>query len=458
MNYVRLADLDELTLTVRDKDSRLYIGEAIDAYRGGAYRAAIMSAWIAVVTDIISKIRELAGQGDAKAAAIITNLDNAVQNNNIQQLQKIESELLNQAQNEFEFLSQQESTDLERLKVDRNFCAHPAFVAEGVLFQPQPDLVRAHIVHAITHLLRHQPVQGKSALARIKAEIVRPSFPNELENVEKLLGAKYLDRAKQSLVRNLIASLLAGYLKEDVDLIGKEQALIHVLLAVSRKHPTIYEDTVRAKLPIIIDALNDKQLAKIFRLMGADAGYWIWLTEPFQVRINGVLNSLTPEEWTEHNVFDAVNIAELKETLMKKMSILKNSEKEQVIADKPRPEFADLAAALYAEVGSFRSAERVGNNILLPMSKYFNGEQILKILDDAKTNVQIQHAGGSPEILAEFFDKTLAHLNETKNGWLEFVDEISDDPENHYSYSTLRMKLAEHRVLGTAYPEKDAAL
>ena len=36
MKEVRLADLDELALTVRDKIARSYILEAIDAYRGGA--------------------------------------------------------------------------------------------------------------------------------------------------------------------------------------------------------------------------------------------------------------------------------------------------------------------------------------------------------------------------------------------------------------------------------------
>jgi hypothetical protein len=40
----RLTDLDELTLTVRDPTSRAYIAEAL-----AAYRAAIVSTWIAVV-------------------------------------------------------------------------------------------------------------------------------------------------------------------------------------------------------------------------------------------------------------------------------------------------------------------------------------------------------------------------------------------------------------------------
>ena len=53
MNHIRLTDLDELALSVREIKAKSYITEAIDAYRGGAYRAAIVSTWIAVTFDII---------------------------------------------------------------------------------------------------------------------------------------------------------------------------------------------------------------------------------------------------------------------------------------------------------------------------------------------------------------------------------------------------------------------
>ncbi|MBD2609761.1 MAG: hypothetical protein RMY62_004475 [Nostoc sp. ZfuVER08] len=69
MNSFRLTDLDELVLTIRDKSSRSYILEAVNAYRGGAYRAAIVATWIAVSYDIIAKIRELASQSDRQASA-----------------------------------------------------------------------------------------------------------------------------------------------------------------------------------------------------------------------------------------------------------------------------------------------------------------------------------------------------------------------------------------------------
>jgi hypothetical protein len=40
-----LAELEELVLTVRDRNSRVYIEEAVRAYRSRLYRPAIVSDW-----------------------------------------------------------------------------------------------------------------------------------------------------------------------------------------------------------------------------------------------------------------------------------------------------------------------------------------------------------------------------------------------------------------------------
>ena len=47
MQRVHLTNLDELALSVRDRVAQSYILEAITVYRGGAYRASIVSARVA---------------------------------------------------------------------------------------------------------------------------------------------------------------------------------------------------------------------------------------------------------------------------------------------------------------------------------------------------------------------------------------------------------------------------
>ena len=254
MKEVRLADLDELALTVRDKIARSYILEAIDAYRGGAYRSSIVSTWIAVNFDIISKIRELSNQGDQNAQAFINSLDKYIAGKHFKQLQNIEENLLKTAKEDFEFLSEQEQIDLVRLKEDRNLCAHPAFVTEEMLFEPEPERVRMHIVHVVKHLLQHQPVQGKSAITRILRDIKTNSFPRTLDSACIFLNSRYLDRAKKSLIENLILLLLKAILRGDIPELPllHSKKIILTLQAISKRHPDIYEERMKAKLLAVI--------------------------------------------------------------------------------------------------------------------------------------------------------------------------------------------------------------
>ena len=159
----RLADLDELLLSVRDRNSRIYAAEALAAYRAGAFRAAVVATWIATSYDILSKVRELASQGNAEAETLRVEFDAAVEKHEagdgagLKKLQEIERGLLATAAS-FEFLSASERAEMDRLFEDRHRCAHPAFTSGTVLFAPSGELVRLHLVNIIRFLLRFPPV------------------------------------------------------------------------------------------------------------------------------------------------------------------------------------------------------------------------------------------------------------------------------------------------------------
>ncbi|MGA9487963.1 MAG: hypothetical protein WBV25_12970, partial [Methylocella sp.] len=73
-----LVDLDAELIRIRDFRSRLYFSDALKAYRAGAFRAAISSAWVALAYDLLRKYRELNGLGDQEARTFLTTWDNAV--------------------------------------------------------------------------------------------------------------------------------------------------------------------------------------------------------------------------------------------------------------------------------------------------------------------------------------------------------------------------------------------
>ena len=101
-----LADLDELVLLCRSPEAKKYISEAVACYRAGAFRACIITTWIAVVFDFVDKLRELELSGDKKATAKITEFEQKRQLADIRGALEFERRILDIARDDFELLSQ----------------------------------------------------------------------------------------------------------------------------------------------------------------------------------------------------------------------------------------------------------------------------------------------------------------------------------------------------------------
>ncbi|MFP2925157.1 hypothetical protein ACLESO_08065 [Pyxidicoccus sp. 3LG] len=445
-----LSDLDELALRVRDADSKVLFLEAVQAYRAGAYRSAVTSAWIAVVYDIISKLRELNLGGDKNASAFVKKLEEAVEREEIRTLQEIERTILEVAGGQFDLLGPHERSDLERLQADRNLCAHPALMADGQIFQPTPELVRTHLVHVATHLLRHPPVQGKAALNQLVTEIGRPSFPDDRQRALEVLSER-LGRAKDVLVRNLVVVLLKNLMKATgtPPSIG-QTAAINALAAVSRTHAALYEREVRAALGSWIAALEDEQFVAIIRFAGVDPQVWAWMKPATHVRVIEILQKHSVDALAKAGAFDALSILDLRPHLLDRFQALQINEKQAVITENPRPEFADEAISLFAKAGGFRSAESLGEGVILLMARHFSADQVKRILTAAKENGQIWFASGMPSILESLFDATRPALAETAEAWKGFVRSMVErNPDNDwFQYPGLqeKLRLAGHSV------------
>lgn len=452
MSEFTLSDLDELVLAVRDRTSRTYIHEAIIAYRGRAYRAAVVSTWVAVAFDIISKIRELANQGERAAITFVADLDTAVAAKNVRKLQEIENDLLNKALNEFEFLGRREADDLERLKADRNECAHPAFTATGTLFAPSPELVRAHIVHAIESLLMHPPVQGKSALARLKADILQPSFPIDQDQVTRFLDDKYLNRSKVTLVETMITVLLKALVRgSDVDLKPHSIPVIRCLRAIADVKPDVYERMMPLELGKVCEGTDDAQIGQLFPLMNVDHRVWTWLDEPSRMRLRrlvgtSVAHTAVMSAWPSvaPAFVHAASVSELRADAIAAFRSLPPLTQETVVRFFPRAAWAEDVARLYRSASSFRDAEALGNSLLLPMAQYLSGPQIASVLEAVCANSQIWNASGTPDVLEKLFDLTAAARSDALPSWQEavrFFVSRATTLADHYAYPKLRGRL-----------------
>jgi hypothetical protein len=444
-----LVDLDELVLMVRDHNSRAYIGEAINTYRSRAYRSALLATWIAVAYDIISKIRELDVQGDPAAGAFVTVLDNAIDANErrdptaVQRLQAIENELLAKALSDFKFLSVHEHTDLERLKSDRNLCAHPAFTKEAALFQPTAELVRAHITHAVLHLLRHPPVQGQHALKRLVSELALPSFPSTQKTVSDFLSG-YLDRAKATLIQNLITVLLKVLIKQpEAALIGKENRVLLCLVAVGLLHPAVCEQKIAEQLPRLTDGSGDQELKRVFWLFKADKRCWGWLSQVNRVKITGIATNYTYDAGDIDCVLEGLEIEALRPLLLARIAAFSRSDKGEVLSRHHRPELVDEAVKMYTELADFRDALMIAVMIVLPKCSMFTAEHVRRILQAAERKADISRAEGAPVVFREMFLRTSDLHAAVRDVWQHFMTEMMRDKaeDDHYTYPALRAEM-----------------
>lgn len=446
MTNYGVTDIDVLALSVRDRESRRLILEAITAYRGGALRSAIMSIWIAIVHDIFSKARELAAQGDLAATSFVGVLDAAIEHKSVPQMQAIERELLNTARTQLQLITQHEFDVLKRTQDDRNLCAHPAFVTEDELFQPAPDLVRSHLVHALQCLLVHAPLQGKSALNRIRGDILSPSYPATRDGVGTYVAAKYLNRAKDALVSNLVKVLLkALFLPDGQDFLAKRRQLAWTLSEVATSKTAIFEEVARPMVATFFDGVDDQNLLHLCVYLGAEPRIWNWFSEPVRMRVTKLLEDADVPTLKLYMAFDAFAVPDLVDFLLAKFSGLDNDGQIELISDTPRKEFVDRAIAIYASAGNYRTAEQYGQVLILPLASFFSERDVKRTLEAVLGNSQISYGSGTPDVVLEFFKLTQSLIEQTRPHWQALVDEMTKQNggkiDAHYSYPAIRTRL-----------------
>lgn len=448
MTSVSIHDLDELLLAVRDPESKRLLMDAINAYRGGACRSALISTWVAVAYDIIAKIRELSSQGDAAALAFIQDLDSAIQQNTVEKLQRIERELLDTARTKFELLTRHEADHLDHLKQDRNACAHPAFVAPEQIFAPTPESVRAYLAHAVLYLLRHPPVQGKVALERLRRDILGNAFPTEKAKIETVMRENYLFKAREMSVVAIAKNLfLAPIRSNKADYIGKELELAYAFASVGKSHAALFEQHIPTFVQKVCAETGEPEIFAFFRYVAAEPRIWSWLDQSSRIRLTTLLEKTQLKTLSKWRAFDAMHVADIQAVLQPRFQALEDVEKYDVIAQNPHPAFTQEAIRLYCDSGSFRGAERNGIQLLLPHATFIDSGMLGTLMQGIVENSydQIIHAAGTPQILVLLFDQTKGLLPGSRPTWQILKNKIVEEDQEK-AFANLFSKFEKHGI------------
>jgi hypothetical protein len=383
-----LGDLEELVLSCRNEDGRGYIAEAVACYKAGAYRACIVSAWIAVVYDLLAKIRELALSGDQAAQVIVDDLSKwqpGISSGDMSAIKSsldLERTIVNVANDQFGFFEGMQLIDLERLHADRNRCAHPTYQGTEQPYAPSAELARAHLVHAVRHVLSQAPVQGKAAAAQIIRIVESSFFPTDVDKAKVQFKSAGLDRARESLIRAIVDQLVFGYLEGMPPLKGRPQTACAVR-AIAEMYPEICEPRIRRALNSICRRVADTELVFFIGLQKSYSQMWSLLETDNRTRLSEVVRQCT-DDIAQHAIPICVEISELQDVCRERLSRLGYKELGFTAQQSKHPIIVKAAVDLYC---SSKSWDRANANYhaLEPLLSVLTEAEIRRILT-ARTN------------------------------------------------------------------------
>jgi hypothetical protein len=451
-----LQSLEALVLSVRDRSSARLAEEAINAYHAGAFRAAILSIWVAVCADIISKLRELATGGDAAAEKDIKRLQGWIERHELKSLQQFENSLIEVARDKFQMLFGHEATALVRLRDDRHLCAHPAFVSDEEFFTPTAELTRSHIKHAILYLLSRAPVQGKQLIERFDRDLLGGSLPIKRDEIELVLRQNYLASARPASVVNLIKALAKSLVgSEAYAYKGKEERIAMALAALGRIAPGVYESDLPPVIERLGVELGDSAILSMCYYIGEESRIWEWLGHAGQARILAKIDSAPLSE--VRVALTARHIETIGARLLTRLKAEGTSTLEEILQIAPARAFIEEVLSLYGASTNYRMAEARGTQLLVPHAQYLHQsdiESLDRLIQENRYN-QIVHASQTAAVLSQVFDRTRHLLPDSAPHWEAIAAYIGKkNAANTYEYPRF-FEMLEKAGIPTPKPPKE---
>jgi len=421
-----LKDLDELVLSCRSSQAKGYISEAVACYRAGAFRSSIVSTWIAIVFDFMDKLLELESLGDKEASRhliAIRTFQGRSDASGIDASLKFENSLLADAMTTFELITPIQHADLERLRDDRNRCAHPSIQEEGVPYFPSGELARYHIRTAVDYLLSQPPVQGKAALERLFQEVESALFPTTVEGVVALFTAGPLRRAKQTLVKNFCIATLKMTLAEETAKPHRGRG-VRALQALHEMYPENVEEALRKKLPDTVRAMPDHHLPIVLGLLRRVPATQEALDSTNTSRIR---RSIEVEEGPRLGAVlrEALQIPVFRDTARKRLASLDLSSLVAQVGKQPLDDLLDEAVSRYASSANFDSANNIGRQLILANLSSLNPNHVDAIRAAILENDQVRRSVQAPRVVQGLLQLS-SSIGSSGGVWADFHRSLKD--------------------------------
>ena len=450
------SELENLLTQVWNPDTRPLAEEAWRCYNSGAIRASIAATWTAVTADIITKLIQLADDGDAGAIIFRTEVANAQQQglstNGVRAMQNIETNLLNKAV-EVELIDSIGQRELERIREDRNLCVHPSLRSFSEVYEPRPEVARSHLAVALTTLLVHPPTQGGKILDAYLDYTCDPAFVPAVSHIQ----STFFDRVRTA-ARSNIAKLAAKHALRELDPAGRLPAIEYanrsaiVLSAFAQRDRELVRSAVAAQRASF-QQLDGKMLLRALVRLGDQDYFWDIVDPSLAEKFDGLLKRpiTTAEEWEPLRSDIAASLALVSSSYARtRLPVLEDRFKAlpilhqmNVVAARSASYFVPSVLKFVEEAWSFRTGEQVGQ-LLVQHAAFLNMADLQSALDAWADNDQCRRAAEMPELAVSLFRST-THLGPSQTkafvAFLTKVQALTEDGDSYYRYLELEETL-----------------
>ncbi|MER5432887.1 hypothetical protein [Streptomyces sp. NPDC002588] len=450
-----MTDVENLIAQVWNPDTRPLAEEAWRCYNSGAIRASIAATWTTVTADIITKLIQLADNGDAGASAFRTEVMSAQEKgitpDGVRAMQNIEASLLTKAV-DFELIDSIGQRELERIREDRNLCVHPSLRSFSEVYEPRPEVARGHLAVALTTLLTHPATQGGKILDAFLDYTCDPSFVPVVSHIQ----TNFFDRVRKA-ARSNIAKLAAKHALRELDPNKRLAAIEYadrsalVLLAFAQRDRELVRSAVAGQRESFQTLDGETQLRALVRLCDQDF-FWEMVDEPLRERLQGLLTrNITAAVWEPLRADIAASLAVVSSSyareripaLEQHFADLPELHRMNVVATRPHPYFVPAVLQFIEEAGSWRTGEQAGQ-LLVQHGAFLSIKDLGAALTTWADNHECRTAAQMPDLAVALFRNT-AHLGLAQPAefvsFLSRVQSMAEERDSFYRYPALEAVL-----------------
>jgi len=437
-----MRDLEIQVASVANAEVRPLVTEAYRCYTAGTARAAIVLTWTAVCADLIDKIATLHQGGEAQAATLTGEVEAAqgkLDRASILAMQGVEASVLDVAVT-LELIDATQKVQLERLREDRNLCAHPSLRPLGELFAPPLEYARAHLVVALDAVLIHPASQGRKVVEAFAAHILDPGFVGDPLHIAYAFFRQVRPTARRKVVEFAARhAMLEPPLPEHpavapADVADRMAQCLRIFAAEDR---TLVAEMIGKFAERWSTLQVDIQRRTLVRLGDLDA-FWSGLNDAMRSYLDAIIRDIGEKHkgaaW-EAPMLDSVEagalalaaVAEVRAALPSleaAVTGLSAPRRAEVIAHRPCLYFAEFAAALLEEAPSFDDGTEIQRTAVLPCAPYMTADQLRATLTAWAENSQCWGRGATDNAVRLYH--ATAHLGPARDTeFREFLSQLA---------------------------------